>query len=76
MTHQVATILTKVLTIGQAAKIIKNQNDRVCVCVCVGGGGGGGGQFDPALSRLLGLIFAISKNALTLKAEESVLRLY
>ena len=75
MTLQVATILTKVLTIGQAAKIIKNQNDRVCVCVCVGGGGGGG-QFDPALSRLLGLIFAISKNALTLKAEESVLLLY
>ena len=74
MTPQVATILTKVLTIGQAAKIIKNQNDRVCVCVW--GGGGGGGQFDPALSRLLGLIFAISKNALTLKAEESVLRLY
>ena len=75
MTLQVATILTKVLTIGQAAKIIKNQNDRVCVCVW-GGGGGGGGQFDPALSRLLGLIFAISKDALTLKAEESVLRLY
>ena len=74
MTHQVATILTKVLTIGQAAKIIKNQNDRVCVCVC--GGGGGGGQFDPALSRLLGLIFAISKDTLTLRAEESVLRLY
>ena len=73
MTHQVATILTKVLTIGQAAKIIKNQNDRVCLCVCVGGGGG---QFDPALSRLLGLIFAISKDTLTLKAEESVLRLY
>ena len=74
MTLQVATILTKVLTIGQAAKIIKNQNDRVCVCVCVCVGGGG--QFDPALSRLLGLIFAISKDTLTLKAEESVLRLY
>ena len=45
----------------------------MCVCVC---GGGGGDQFDPALSKLLGLIFAISKNALTLRAEESDLPLY